>query len=127
MTVSDAVGRFATLAKRGTKQTCENETCGSRFYDLKRVPSICPYCGASCNVPAHIILDFETLGKQRPRKFNRPVGPQRSPVEVSKVEDDISDQKTGNETEIPSAAEELLIEIDDDDAEVAVEATSETT
>ncbi len=29
---------------RGTKRTCL--TCESRFYDLARIPAICPKCGA---------------------------------------------------------------------------------
>lgn len=30
--------------ERGTKRTCL--TCDARFYDLARVPAICPKCGA---------------------------------------------------------------------------------
>jgi uncharacterized protein (TIGR02300 family) len=32
------------LFERGTKRTCQS--CASRFYDLARVPVICPKCGA---------------------------------------------------------------------------------
>lgn len=32
---------------RGTKRTCQNPECGSRFYDLKRNPIACPLCGAA--------------------------------------------------------------------------------
>ena len=31
-------------ADRGTKRTCQNEECGSRFYDLNRDPITCPAC-----------------------------------------------------------------------------------
>jgi uncharacterized protein (TIGR02300 family) len=31
-------------ALRGTKRTCQNEECGSRFYDLNRDPITCPTC-----------------------------------------------------------------------------------
>src|SRR5262245_10149324 len=33
-------------ALRGTKRTCQNPECGSRFYDLNRQPITCPACGA---------------------------------------------------------------------------------
>ena len=32
--------------ERGTKRTCLS--CEARFYDLARVPAICPKCGAEC-------------------------------------------------------------------------------
>ena len=35
---------MSTKAERGTKRTCQNPECGSRFYDLNRDPVICPIC-----------------------------------------------------------------------------------
>jgi uncharacterized protein (TIGR02300 family) len=35
---------MATKQARGTKRTCQNPECGSRFYDLNRDPIICPIC-----------------------------------------------------------------------------------
>jgi uncharacterized protein (TIGR02300 family) len=35
---------MSTKAERGTKRTCQNPECGSRFYDLNRDPIICPIC-----------------------------------------------------------------------------------
>lgn len=32
---------------RGTKRTCQNAECGSRFYDLNRSPILCPLCQSS--------------------------------------------------------------------------------
>ncbi|MCK5088929.1 MAG: FYDLN acid domain-containing protein, partial [Hyphomicrobiaceae bacterium] len=37
---------MATKQNRGTKRTCQNSECGSRFYDLNRTPIACPICGA---------------------------------------------------------------------------------
>lgn len=127
MTATQAVGRSAVLAKRGTKQTCENETCGSRFYDLKRVPSACPYCWTACDVPAAVMLNFETLEKQDVRKFKRWAEPQKPAVETPKAEEEVADEQSDKEEdELPSAGEELLIEIeDDDDAQEPVENKSE--
>jgi uncharacterized protein (TIGR02300 family) len=36
---------MATKQARGTKRTCQNSECGSRFYDLNRDPVVCPVCG----------------------------------------------------------------------------------
>lgn len=35
---------MASKAARGTKRTCQNSQCGSRFYDLNRSPITCPVC-----------------------------------------------------------------------------------
>ena len=35
---------MSTKAERGTKRTCQNPDCGSRFYDLNRDPITCPVC-----------------------------------------------------------------------------------
>jgi uncharacterized protein (TIGR02300 family) len=35
---------MSTKAERGTKRTCQNPDCGSRFYDLNRDPIVCPIC-----------------------------------------------------------------------------------
>lgn len=32
-------------AERGTKRTCQSNSCGARFYDLNRDPITCPICG----------------------------------------------------------------------------------
>jgi uncharacterized protein (TIGR02300 family) len=41
---------MATTKARGTKRTCQNATCGQRFYDLERDPIMCPICGANYNL-----------------------------------------------------------------------------
>lgn len=35
---------MSTKQARGTKRTCQNSECGSRFYDLNRSPIMCPIC-----------------------------------------------------------------------------------
>jgi hypothetical protein len=37
---------MAKKADRGTKRTCQNSSCGARFYDLSRDPITCPICGS---------------------------------------------------------------------------------
>ncbi|RTL66006.1 MAG: TIGR02300 family protein [Hyphomicrobiales bacterium] len=36
---------MSVKAERGTKRTCQNNSCGARFYDLNRDPATCPICG----------------------------------------------------------------------------------
>jgi len=123
--------RSAVQTKRGTKQTCKNETCGSPYYDLMRAPPACPYCGTLSDTPAIIRLDFETLGKQRFPRFNKRVEPPRPPAEVSKIDGDeaeTADEPSEKEPALPSAAEDLLMEIEDDDEmQAPVEPESEMT
>jgi uncharacterized protein (TIGR02300 family) len=38
---------MATKEARGTKRSCQNPECGSRFYDLNRDPITCPVCGSN--------------------------------------------------------------------------------
>ena len=38
---------MSTKQARGTKRTCQNSGCGSRFYDLNHDPIKCPMCGAA--------------------------------------------------------------------------------
>ena len=43
---------MSTKAERGTKRTCQNPECGSRFYDLNRDPIVCPICQSTYQVVA---------------------------------------------------------------------------
>lgn len=132
MLESRFVARSAVRAKRGKKQTCRNETCGNPYYDLRRAPAACPYCGTVCDTPAITsVVDFGTLGKQRLSRSSKRVEAPRASAKVSNIngdETDTRDEHTENEPALPSSAEDLLIEIEDDDEVGApVESTSEMT
>ena len=43
---------MSTKAERGTKRTCQNPECGSRFYDLNREPIVCPICQSAYQIVA---------------------------------------------------------------------------
>lgn len=125
------VAKSALLVKRGIKQSCVNEACGSPYYDLGSVPPTCPHCGTLCDTPAVVRVDFETLGKQRPYKSNRWREPAKPAAEIAKTdidETEAADERAEKDPVLPSAAEELLIEIDDDDeVQAPVEPKSEMT
>ena len=42
--------KVASKAERGMKRMCQNEKCGSRFYDLNRDPIVCPICNTTYTV-----------------------------------------------------------------------------
>ncbi len=48
--------------KLGTKRTCP--TCGSRYYDLNRVPPACPKCGEAIRSkkPVEAVIPVEPVG-----------------------------------------------------------------
>jgi uncharacterized protein (TIGR02300 family) len=59
----------ATKAQRGTKRTCQNAECGSRFYDLNHDPIICPICNTTYSLalppPTPVRPLYQKLAKKR--------------------------------------------------------------
>lgn len=128
MLPSHVVTRSAMQTKRGTKQTCGNETCGSRYYDLMSLQPACPHCGTISNTSSIVRVDFETLGKQRPGRFKRPPEPTKpqAKVPINDVDESgMADESAEKESEIPSPSEDLLIEIEDDDEVEAPQASTD--
>ena len=105
---------MSTKAQRGTKRTCQNSECGSRFYDLNRDPIICPICQTAYRIEPGPLLVAENqraaADKAALRKPKKPV----YDVEGIKPED------------APDAdADEALVPIEDE-AEAAVAEEDET-
>lgn len=48
---------MATKEARGSKRTCQNPECGSRFYDLNRTPITCPICDAVYKLAPVVVED----------------------------------------------------------------------
>ena len=71
---------MSTKAERGTKRTCQNPECGSRFYDLNRDPITCPICQSVYELsaaPAAIAAAAPKAEACKPVKkpvFQEPVG-----------------------------------------------------
>jgi len=83
---------MSTKAERGTKRTCQNPQCGSRFYDLNRDPIACPICStqyALATAPAEMAAAAPAVEKKSPRPAaKKPVYPVPAyPVEGAKPED----------------------------------------
>lgn len=66
---------MASKEARGTKRTCQNSECGSRFYDLGRRPITCPICQSQyviASSPGAVILpepSEEELRKAKKPEF----------------------------------------------------------
>ena len=63
-------------AQRGTKRTCQNPECASRFYDLGRDPITCPVCSTIYRVVAAPVAPAART--QRP-EVKKPAAPMKTP------------------------------------------------
>ena len=103
---------MSTKAERGTKRTCQNPECGSRFYDLNRDPVVCPICQTVYQIEASPLAAAAAPAADRAQR-KTPKKPVYT-VESAKPED------------VPEAdADDALVEIEGDD-EPAVAEEDET-
>jgi len=79
---------MSTKADRGTKRSCQNPQCGSRFYDLNRNPITCPICGSVYALSASSMAVAAAAPAAAAEKAARkPVKKPVYPVESVKPED----------------------------------------
>ena len=98
-----AADREELRALRGTKRTCQNADCGSRFYDLAKDPITCPICST-----------VYELARQVPQPTQAPAPEKRPPRPAAPKELDIEGAKAAPEDElaavegeeVPAAGEE---------------------
>jgi uncharacterized protein (TIGR02300 family) len=109
---------MATKAARGTKRTCQNPECGSRFYDLNRDPIVCPICQTVYKIASAPQQVAPAAVDDRARKVKKP---ELAPGEVEapdlplvEGEEALADLEA---TEEPIAAddEETFIEPEEED------------
>lgn len=97
---------MSNKAERGTKRTCQNPECGSRFYDLKRDPIVCPICDTVYEIAVSPVAVAAAAAAEE--KARKPAKKPVFPVEGAKPED------------APEAeAEEALATIESDDEPAA--------
>ena len=95
-------------AEWGLKRTCQS--CGARFYDLSKMPIMCPKCGTE--------YDPEVLLKSRRGKA--PAAAVAKPVPVPVAEDvDAIEPVVGDEAEEEDAVIEDTSELGEDEEDVA--------
>src|SRR5262245_9762194 len=102
---------MSTKAERGTKRTCQNPECGSRFYDLNRDPVVCPICETAYQLEASPVALAAAAPAADAATSRKPARkPAFASVDEAKPE------------EVPDAeADDALAAIEDDDEPAAAE------
>jgi uncharacterized protein (TIGR02300 family) len=77
---------MSTKTDRGTKRSCQNPQCGSRFYDLNREPITCPICGTEYALSASPMA-IAAAAPAAEKAARKPVKKPAYPVESVKPED----------------------------------------
>ena len=101
-----------TKQDRGTKRTCQNSECGSRFYDLNRTPIACPICGAE------YVVGASPAPTARTRQFTvvqpeEPAPPKPKKKEFAQVEAD--KEETTEEDTLDEVEADKTVGNDDDE------------
>ena len=94
---------MATKETRGTKRTCQNEDCDTKFYDLNRDPIVCPTC--------ETVYRLAVVAEEEPVPVAVPVAPVRAPIDpkASVDGDEVSDD------------DDALVSLEDADAELGAD------
>jgi hypothetical protein len=109
--------RMAVHTQRGTKRTCQNEECGSRFYDLMRSSITCPICHSAFVPPPVREIVLEAAPKKTRHAF-RPNAPARPlsevPEEAEKIELAAADESDDAEPKIESEEGDAILDLEED-------------
>jgi uncharacterized protein (TIGR02300 family) len=100
----------------GTKRVCVS--CGTKFYDLTKVPAICPKCGAEQppDVPRTRRSSGNVVEDKRPKKV-APVADDADvdvEVEVEAAEDDAEEDVLEDAADLEDDADAIVPEIEPD-------------
>jgi uncharacterized protein (TIGR02300 family) len=114
---------MSTKAERGTKRTCQNPECGSRFYDLNRDPIVCPICQTAYQlepVPLMAGAAAPPAADKAPlRKApKKPVYPVDTPKPEDAPEPDADDALAaieGDEEPVVAEEDETFLEAEEED------------
>jgi uncharacterized protein (TIGR02300 family) len=105
----------------GTKRVCVS--CGARFYDLTKVPAVCPKCGTEQPVeqPRPRRTGGNVVEDRRPRKPAPAPGTEEADVEVEGVEEegeeDIIEDAADLEDDADSISGDIEVEPDSDETD----------
>jgi uncharacterized protein (TIGR02300 family) len=113
---------MSTKADRGTKRSCQNSQCGSRFYDLNRDPVSCPICGTVYELAASPMAVAAAPVPAAEKTARKPVKKPVYPVESVKPEDAPEAEAEealasieGEEEPAASADDETFLEEEEED------------
>jgi uncharacterized protein (TIGR02300 family) len=113
---------MSTKAERGTKRTCQNQDCGSRFYDLNRDPITCPICGTAYELAVSAAalgaanVAAEEKSARRPARKAAYVADGVKPEDVPQAEgDDALAVVEGDEETAAGEEDETFLEEEEED------------
>jgi uncharacterized protein (TIGR02300 family) len=114
---------MSTKAERGTKRTCQNPACGSRFYDLNRDPVVCPICqttyqlGASAATLAAAAPAADAAASRKATRKPAFAGVESvKPDDVPEAEaDDALAAIEGDEEPVAAEEDETFLEAEEED------------
>ena len=104
---------MATKEARGTKRTCQNAECGSRFYDLNRDPITCPICESEYLLAPAVIEEVVEEEVEKPEAAPTP--------ETATAAANGLDAGDGDEV----TDDDALVSLEDADAEIEGEAVDD--
>ena len=106
-------------AQRGTKRTCQNPECGSRFYDLNRDPITCPVCSTVYAIPVSPPVTAAEVRARRPeaKKWVSPVAPPK-PEDAPEAEGDELVVEGEDEAVEVEADDTMIEEVEEDSPDV---------
>ena len=101
----------------GTKRVCVS--CGTRFYDLTKLPAVCPKCGTE--QPAEQPRPRRTGGnvveeKRRPKPVPVP-GIEDADVEAVEVEEEVEEDVLEDTSDLEDGAENIDVEVETETGE----------
>jgi uncharacterized protein (TIGR02300 family) len=105
----------------GIKRVCV--ACGARFYDLTKVPAVCPKCGTEqpIDVPRPRRTGGNVVEERRPKKPVPAPGLEEADIEVEGVEEegeeDIIEDTADLEDDADAIGPEIEVEPDSDERE----------
>lgn len=109
---------MATKAARGTKRTCQNPECGSRFYDLNRDPIVCPICQSVYKLATapQVAEPEEEPAARKPKKPEVATAEEglETDLPLAEGDEDLADLEEGDEA-IVEDDEEPFIEAEEED------------
>jgi uncharacterized protein (TIGR02300 family) len=103
---------MAKKADRGTKRTCQNSSCGARFYDLNRDPIVCPICSEIYQLavgPAPGPPADDAAQRRAPKKPEYTADAAPGELPETEADDALADVEAGDEP-IEAADDETFLE-----------------
>lgn len=107
---------------RGMKRTCQNQTCGQRFYDLERDPIMCPMCGANYNIAisSAAIAAAAAEEKAARKAAKKPIFAEPEAVVDDAVEaGEVLPEIEGDDEPVAAEADETFLEEEEEEGDVA--------